>query len=283
MTRVLSNGVQLNVEVCTGPPGALPLVLLHGFTGSAATWTEQMRALRDMCTTIALDALGHGQSDAPSDPARYTMSHVVTDTLAVLDRFAIERCALLGYSMGGRMALHVAAAAPERVAALILESASPGLRTADERAARVAADAALAARIERDGIAAFVDEWERLPLWATQTRVPDFVRHALHVQRLQNDPRGLANSLRGAGAGAQPSLWERLCAIRTPTLLIAGALDAKFAAIASEMCAALPVAQLEIVPDAGHAVHLEQPAAFEGCIRSFLVSVPDVLIHSQPI
>lgn len=270
MTRLPINGVSLNVEVRPGPRGAPVLVLLHGFTGSAATWAAHMQALSDLCTTVAIDALGHGASDAPSDPARYSMPHAAADTLAVVDHFGFERFGLLGYSMGGRMALHIAVAAGPRLALLILESASPGLRTADERAARVAADEKLAEMLEREGITAFVDRWEQAPLFASQQHLPPTVLQAQRDQRLRSNPLGLAASLRGAGTGAQDPLHARLPTLAVPTLLIVGESDAKFRAIAQEMQQALPQAELVVVAGAGHAVHLEAPQEFDSLVRQFI-------------
>jgi 2-succinyl-6-hydroxy-2,4-cyclohexadiene-1-carboxylate synthase len=174
--------------------------------------------------------------------------------------------------MGGRVALHLAAAAPARVRALVLESSSPGIADPTERAARIDADDALADAIERDGLAAFVERWERLPLFASQAVLPEVVLERQRAQRLRNDPRGLANSLRGMGAGRQEPLWHRLATLAAPTLLIAGELDAKYCAIARQMAAALPNARTAVVPNAGHAVHLEQANAFVRNVLEFLNS-----------
>lgn len=265
--RLTVNGVRLNVEVAGAGE---PLLLLHGFTGSLENWRGHVGAWSARFQTVAVDLLGHGLSDAPADPARYAMEPCVADLAAVLDQLGLGRAGVLGYSMGGRVALHLAAAHPGRVSALILESASPGLATPEERAARIVADEALAGRLERDGLEAFVDYWERLPLFASQARLPEPARAALRAQRLKNRPAGLANSLRGLGTGAQPSLWERLPEVQAPVLLIAGALDEKFTAIGRQMASRLPAAQLALVPDAGHAVHLEQPEAFRALVTHFL-------------
>ena len=265
MSRMTINGIQYYVECRSA---CAPLLLLHGFTGSSATWASHVAVWP--AGAIAVDLPGHGQTEAPADANRYRMEATVADLVALLDRLGVERAHVLGYSMGGRVALHLAAAHPERVATLILESASPGLATQVERDARVAADAALAASIERDGIAAFVDRWEALPLWASQASLPDEVRASLRAQRLNNRATGLANSLRGLGTGAQAPLHDRLADLPMPALVIAGMLDAKFAAIARAMAAALPQGRLALVPEAGHAAHLEQPALFDRLVAGFL-------------
>ena len=267
----LSDGVRLHVT--TSGSGA-PLVLLHGFTGSTRSW-DPLTPFLDGFTTIAIDLLGHGGSESPADPARYALPRFANDLVKVLDALRVRRAALLGYSLGGRAALHAALAHPDRVSALVLESASPGIDDAGERAARVQSDAALAATIERGGMRAFVDQWERLPMWSSQASLPDAVRARLRSQRLANQPRGLSNSLRGAGAGAAPSVLSQVGALRIPTLLVAGELDAKYVAIARDLEATIDGAKLALVADAGHAVHLEQPAVMAEHVTSFLKGVAE--------
>jgi 2-succinyl-6-hydroxy-2,4-cyclohexadiene-1-carboxylate synthase len=266
MTRIAVNDVRLNVEVRPAGPA---LLLLHGFTGSSATWAPHLEAWPEF-TTIAVDLLGHGCSDCPIDPNRYRMERCVEDLPALLDCLGVRQTAVLGYSMGGRVALHLALHTPERLWALILESASPGIEDASEREARRKNDAALAEAIERDGIVAFVNRWQALPLFATQARLPASVREGLRRQRLDNNPQGLGNSLRGLGAGMQEPALPRLGQVRVPVLLLAGALDAKYCELAHRMAAILPDKQLAIVPDSGHAVHLEQSTAFASAVRLFL-------------
>jgi len=257
-----------------GGEGIEGILLLHGFTGDGDAWRKHAPVLARHATVVAVDLIGHGRSDAPSDLARYDMTRCVADLLVVLDHLGLARVAVLGYSMGARVALHLAAAAPDRVSALILESGSRGLAPAEVRRARRDSDEALAVRIERDGVERFVDYWEALPLFATQRRLPAAVRIVQRRQRLCNSAVGLANSLHGMGTGAQASLWERLGELHMPTLLIAGALDDKFRAIGAAMAAALPHARLAVVPDAGHTVHLEQPAEFDRLVADFLKALP---------
>jgi 2-succinyl-6-hydroxy-2,4-cyclohexadiene-1-carboxylate synthase len=270
MTLLTVNGVRYNVLV---EGAGSPLVLLHGFTGCAAGWTPQVAAFKHDFTCIAVDLPGHGDTEAPADPTRYQMMPTVADLVAMLGQLGFTRATWLGYSMGGRIALGVGVLAPDAVAALVLEGATPGIADPAERAARVASDEALAARIERAGVIPFVDYWERLPLFATQARLPEERRAALRRQRLANTPRGLANSLRGIGQGAQPPLLDRLGEVRASALLLAGAEDTKFRGLATTMAAQLPDARVVLIPDAGHAAHFEQPEAFNKAVARFLRTV----------
>lgn len=253
------------------------LLLLHGFTGSLHTWDPFLPELARHFRVIAVDLPGHGGTDAPGDPERYRMERCIADLLAILDGLGVDRTAVLGYSMGGRVALHLAAAAPQRVEGLIVESGSPGIADAAERAARIASDRALADFIEREGVAAFVERWERLPLFASQAGLPEPVRASLRAQRLRNRAAGLANSLWGMGAGVQPPLHDRLADLTMPTLLIAGELDEKYVRIVTDMAAHMPNARTAVVPGAGHAVHLERPTEFLRVVTAFLREqvVPD--------
>lgn len=251
-----------------------PLVLLHGFTGSAAGWRDCIAEFSKYYRVIAIDLPGHGLTDAPGNVERYRMERVAADLAALLDLLCATPVHWLGYSMGGRLALYIAVHYPDLARSLILESASPGLGDKAERQTRRDQDEALADRIETEGLLAFVTAWEDLPLFATQKRLPSNVRAALRAQRLSNSRRGLAGSLRGMGTGAQPSLWGRLGAIDRPVLLLAGALDDKFVAVNTQMAASIRGAQLQIIPDAGHAVHLERPEVFDAAVLDFLKGLP---------
>ena len=244
-----------------------PLVLLHGFSGDASTWHEVLERLADYFLLIAIDLLGHGASDAPADTASYRMDSVAADLIGLLDDLKLKQPGLLGYSMGGRLALFLACAYPSRFRALLLESASPGLAEERARAERRRRDNQLADAIEANGVASFVAHWESLPLWATQSEAQ--IR-AQRKQRLANHPRGLANSLRGMGVGAQPNLWRQLPNLTVPTGLIAGERDDKFRRINQAMEEAIPRARLMIIPGAGHNTHLEDPDAFCQALRTFL-------------
>jgi 2-succinyl-6-hydroxy-2,4-cyclohexadiene-1-carboxylate synthase len=270
---VIRSGVQIGIEQW-GQQGRTPLVLLHGFTGSTNSWSALCTHLVALgLHVVSIDMLGHGLSDAPDDPARYSIEHCRADIVEILRIIGIApgEAILLGYSMGGRIALYTALCGFFR--ALILESASPGIADAGEREHRRLADAALAVRIEQEGVAAFVTYWEQLPLFASQQALPEEQQEALHQQRLSNRAKGLANSLRGVGTGSQPALHGQLLTLAIPTLVIAGELDEKYCGIAREMAQRLPHGRLAIVPGAGHTVHLEQPDTFIKLIANFCAGI----------
>jgi 2-succinyl-6-hydroxy-2,4-cyclohexadiene-1-carboxylate synthase len=226
------------------------LVLLHGFTQTRQSWRRTIAELGGRRRALAPDLPGHG--NAAARPASFA---ACTGYVRALGG---ERFALAGYSMGGRIALHAALALGDRLDRLVLIGASPGLADPAERAARRAADDALADRIEAIGVEAFAREWAELPLWEGQ---PERVRAAANADRLRNTPAGLAAALRGLGTGVMEPLWDALPSLGVPVTLAVGERDEKFRAIAERMAAALPRAEIVVVPDAGHAAQLEQPAA----------------------
>ena len=267
--RVELNGLEFNVEIEGEGP---PLLVLHCFTGSARAWDDIRPRLARTAQVIAIDLIGHGQSASPALSSRYTLEWCTGDLLRLLDEMRLAKADLLGYSMGGRVALHLAVAAPPRVRMLILESASPGIEDPAERSRRAHGDAALAERILANGIEAFVAEWEQQPLLALQPHVPEAVRQRQHALRLLNSPSGLANSLFGMGAGQQLPLWSRLGDLDLPVQLIVGQADSRYVAIAERMRHSLPRAQLTVLPMAGHTAHLDQPEAFLRSVHQTLTN-----------
>lgn len=243
------------------------LVLLHGFTGSGHSMAGLAAALGAGFETLVPDLPGHGRSAA----VRCTFDGCVDALRDILAAAGHPRAHWLGYSMGARLALGVAARHPGAAASLTLIGARAGIEDPAARAARRRADAALAERIERDGLATFVDEWLAQELFATQRRLGDAFVAAARAERLAQDPQGLAEALRHLGPGAQPPLFDALPHIRIPVLLIAGALDPPFTAAAHDLARRLPNAAVHEIDDAGHAAHLERPAAVAGIARRFLL------------
>jgi 2-succinyl-6-hydroxy-2,4-cyclohexadiene-1-carboxylate synthase len=255
----LDSEIQYYIEIAGS---GTPLVLLHGFTGNTQTWQFVWQALSERYQVIAVDLPGHGQSFTPLAPEDTFIDTVAEDLYTILQQLGVSECHLAGYSMGGRLALYFALTYPPLVKSLLIESASPGLAAEAERVARREADEALALQLEGEGLDAFIQHWETLPLWASQAKLAPAVRAKIRQMRLQNSAQGLAHSLRGLGTGVQPSLWGKLPRLTMPTLLITGELDAKFTNLAQAMQGANSLIRHAIVPQVGHTVHVENPAAF---------------------
>lgn len=266
--KISLNDVRYHVEISA--QGRPPLLLLHGFTGSGASWHHVAERLAQTFTVIRIDLLGHGQTIAPDDAARFEMQYAAHDVIHVMRELGFNHFGLHGYSMGGRLALYTALYHPENIAALSLESASPGLVTDSERAARKNSDDALAQRILMDGVPAFVEYWENIPLFASHAqRLDETVNRYQRDIRMANRADGIANSLKGMGTGVQPSQWEMLPQLHRPVLLITGEEDAKFTSINAQMVSQLPNAIHLSIHKAGHTVHLEQHEAWLSAVTVF--------------
>ncbi len=246
----------------TGEHGASRFVLAHGFTQTARSWDTVARLLIERFPRVeirSIDLPGHGvASDRRGDlwdGARRLLAEG-------------GRGIYVGYSMGGRVALHAALRQPDLVEHLVLIGTTAGIDDPQERAARRAADDQLADRIESIGLEAFIDEWLANPLFAGLTPAT-----ALRDDRLRNTVEGLSSSLRSAGAGTQEPLWERLGEIRAPVLVLAGEYDTKFVTLGRRLAALLPLAEFVMVPGVGHSTHLEAPAATVDAITTWLGSL----------
>ncbi len=230
----------------------MTVILLHGFTHTGRSWEPVRAALGERYRPLTPDIRGHGDA---SGREPMTLDAVIGDVAALTP----GTFTLVGYSMGGRIALHVGLELRERLERLVLVGASPGIADDAERAARREADERLANEIESLGIEEFAQRWSTNPLLADQ---PDWIGE----DRLRSTPSGLARALRGLGTGALPSAWGRLDELRMPVVLMVGERDQKFQAIAREMAPAIAQSELIVVPGAGHAVHLEAPGAVASAI-----------------
>jgi 2-succinyl-6-hydroxy-2,4-cyclohexadiene-1-carboxylate synthase len=226
------------------------LVLLHGFSGTRHAWDRVIAALGPQrYTPLAIDLPGHGEAAEQNAPI--TFDSCVAAVLAQ----SPERFALCGYSMGGRVALHVALAAPERVTRLVLVSSSPGIEDPAERAARRAADRELADELEKTPFEDFIERWRRQPLFAED---PPEVGALARADQRRNRPGALAEVLRGLGTGEMQPLWDRLGDLEMPVAVVVGERDTKFRALGERMVGLLPDAQLVVIAG-GHGLPLEGP------------------------
>lgn len=254
------DGLRFNIRVAGQGPA---LLLLHGFTGTLAN----MQGLADYFSrdhqVLSIDFPGHGGSSIPTDQQDYLMPRIAERLIKLLDHCGIAETCIIGYSMGGRLALYMAAHYPQRILAVATIGASAGLQSSPARAQRRQDDEALAQSIEQHGLEAFVDRWMKQPLLASQQSLgADFIMQA-RQQRLNNNPQGLALSLRGMGLGQQSPLQGMLALSAVPLLLLAGEKDPKFCCIAEEIVQQCTSAERAVVKSAGHAVHLE--AKEESC------------------
>ncbi|HKD42347.1 MAG TPA: 2-succinyl-6-hydroxy-2,4-cyclohexadiene-1-carboxylate synthase [Myxococcaceae bacterium] len=250
--------------------GSMPLMLIHGFTGSRASWDHLRPLMGSEVRALAVDLPGHGESEPCSLSGEKGFAQTVAALRRAMDEFGAAPISILGYSQGARLALALAIQSPDRVRRLILESGTAGLIRSRDRTMRRASDEALARQIEVDGIASFVERWKSLPLFAGVRKLPAELAESVNAGRLACSPRGLASSLRSVGLGIQPNYWPMLPALRVPTLLLTGRRDAKFTGIARAMVREIPMAWLRSFDNAWHAPHLEAASLFASEVLSFV-------------
>ncbi len=248
----------------TGDPSSPTIIFIHGFMGDHRDWEPIANALSDTYDCVAVDLPGHGQSIGHP----YDFASAATSLIDVADDVHADSFSVVGYSLGGRLALYFATLFAMRIDGLVLESASPGLRTEAERAARRKHDEALACHLESQPLGQFIDAWYAQPMFATMHNHEDRFA-ALRERRLEQDPKELADNLIAMGTGAQPPVWDDLPDHHIPTLLIVGEHDAKFRGIANQMAALSSAMRVETVPGAGHNVHFENPERYTACARDF--------------
>jgi 2-succinyl-6-hydroxy-2,4-cyclohexadiene-1-carboxylate synthase len=262
--------VRLNYEVIGE---GTPVTLLHGFTQAGRSWREIVAKMPDGWQWIAPDLRGHGDTRVrPGAP--HTMDACAGDLEMLWDHLQIARTHLVGYSMGGRLALHIAATRPERILSLLTIGAHAGLEE-DAREGRLRGDEALAQRIETDGLEAFVNYWSSLPLFeGLERRGPAFVAQ-VRAERMENRVAGLAESLRGMGAGAMRPVWDDLARVTCQCTFVAGQLDHGYVASARRLAGSVPNGRVAVVQRAGHTAHQERPEAFARLLLAHLEAASD--------
>lgn len=266
MDFVISD-VHYHVEKCGE---GFPIILLHGFTGSRQSWQRFCTSIGRQSTMYMVDLIGHGKTESPDLLHRYDIKSVASDLNEIMNELGLEKADILGYSMGGRVAITFAALYPERVNRLILESTTPGIEESEKRTERIAQDERLATLIETDGLSSFISFWEGISIFETQRNLPVSIRERIREQRLKNSTRGLAYSLRGMGTGSQPSWWNHIERFPFQTLIMTGEMDEKFCRIAKEMMKKLKKGQWVIIHGCGHTIHVEDPEKFGTIVSEFL-------------
>lgn len=241
-----------------------PLVCFHGFSESGSTWDGiEVPGYR----LIRIDSMGHGRSARPMELGPYTLPQMLGDLHTVIYAVAGERYALMGYSMGARMALLYALEYPEEVTHLVLESGSVGIEEEGERQDRYVADQGLAERIRAHDITWFSETWAKLEIFKTQQGLPAKVQQQIQGRRLLNSPHALAFTLEGIGQGSMPYVGHRLSELTMPVCYISGELDTKYTDIGARYFGDVH----RIVPQVGHNVHVEAPTAYRQIIEQFFL------------
>ncbi|MEH2436566.1 MAG: 2-succinyl-6-hydroxy-2,4-cyclohexadiene-1-carboxylate synthase [Nostoc sp.] len=247
------------------------IILLHGFMGNINEFDEAIKMLSEDFSHLTLDLPGHGKTQILGSDEYYTIQPTAQAIINLLDELKIDKCYLIGYSMGGRLALYLTLHFPERFIKVVLESASPGLATEAERLERVRRDAQIARKLSRSIIqtdfAAFLSNWYNQPIFGYIKNHPKYDR--MIESRLQNNPHELDKSLRFMGTGCQPSFWEKLQENKIPLLLLVGEYDKKFISINTEIAQICEFSQLKIISNAGHNIHFENTSAFIENIKDF--------------
>lgn len=247
-----------------------PVTLLHGFTQSGQSWREVVSRMPPGWMWIVPDLRGHGETRLGAG-ARCSMDACAADLDLLWGHLGVTATHLVGYSMGGRLALHVAARKPERLLSLLTVGAHAGLPE-DARKERTKTDEALATRIEQEGLEAFVEYWSALPLFAGLHRRGDAYVGRVRAERMKNHVAGLACSLRGMGAGVMEPVWDALARVTAPCTFVAGQKDRAYIASARRLASSVPHGRAEIVPRASHAVHQERPEAFARVLAAHLTA-----------
>lgn len=263
--------IKINVEHLSDyDPSKKTLLLLHGFTGSSGDWKDIAQKIDKRFNKIAPDIIGHGKSSSPASLNYYQADLLIKQIEQIFNNLKLKDVVLCGYSMGGRLALQFAAAHPNMIKGLILESASAGMRSEKERIARTNSDEEIASIIESKSIEDFLTMWMDQELFGTLRRFSNEKLKNLREDRAKNSKTGLANSLRGFGTGVMPYIGQELSKLMMPVLLISGGLDEKFTKINQNLKKSFPSAKHKIISTAGHNTHLEEPKKFIESVNGFL-------------
>ena len=248
-----------------------PIVFLHGFTGRAKDWKFIFNELLKDFYPIAIDLIGHGETDSPVDQKFYTCTAIVHQIDSIISQLNINKFIIAGYSMGGRAALSYCLKHSEKISAAIFESTTAGIEDIVEKKKRVELDLLFSDKIKKDGVEAFIEFWFNTPLFESLKNLLEFEQ--IKNGRIQNDVTGLSNFLAGFSTGLMMSYWDRLHTLEFPILLISGKLDEKYTKLNQLMHTKFPHSQHQSVTESGHNVHLEKPNVFTKLVLDFLKSI----------
>jgi len=269
--KIVSDSVNINFEYFNPFDQKRNTVLmLHGFTGSLDDWREINSSLNPNFNYVGIDLVGHGKSDSPVNPDKYSPQALSRQINDLLSNLSIEKTMILGYSMGGRAALRFAIDHPNKIKGLILEGTTAGIESEKGRSERIKIDEELADYIESHNMEEFVELWMNKEIFNTQRRFSNEKLKNIRKKKTLNSRIGLANSLRGFGTGRMGYFGGKLKQINCPVLLITGELDTKFTKINSVLKKKFPNTKHKIIKNAGHNTHIEEPGRFVETVNRFL-------------
>ncbi len=266
--KVKIRGISYHFEIHQEKQELPNLVLLHGFMGSGKSFQHLIPDLKTFCNPITIDLLGHGETEGSEMHYRFSAKEQIADVNKLISEQLHLPLFLLGYSMGGRLALHLALHRPDLYKGLILESTTFGIESKQERQARQELDATRADSI-MGNFEQFLQSWKNMPMFSSSAQNIEIETQHFEIQREQN-PLWMNNSLLGFGTGTMPCVKDKLASIPTHVQLLAGAKDFKFVGIMNAMLKDLNDAKLDVIKDSGHRVHLDQPEAYISIIRDFI-------------
>jgi 2-succinyl-6-hydroxy-2,4-cyclohexadiene-1-carboxylate synthase len=246
------------------------ILLVHGFTGSLEDWRDIYPHLDERFNYVGIDLIGHGKSDSPNDIKKYEPESLINQIEDILTQLSVNEVIILGYSMGGRVALNYAVSYPQKIKGLILESTSAGIKNERDRTERTESDEVLASYIEENGTEKFAERWMNQDIFNTQRRFSDEKLQKIKIRIAQNSKTGLANTLRGFGTGNMPYLADKVNLMQSPVILISGGLDTKYCKLNSELKKKFPNAKNAVIKNAGHNTHLEEPERFIQVVHNYL-------------
>ena len=251
-----------------------PILFLHGFTGNLNDWKFVSGKLNSSFTNIFIDLIGHGNSSSPHEVELYSSESQVKFLKLILEKLNLEKVVLVGYSMGGRLAIDFSYNYSQCVKGLVLENSSFGLQTESERHERMINDINLAEQIENSTIEEFINYWQNIPLFDSQKKMPKEILREVKTEKIKkNNKIGLKNSLLGFSTGKMKNYFNLISKFNFPILLISGEFDKKFSEIAERVNPLLRNSDLYVVKNAGHNIHLEKPEEFLKLLNTFLLKL----------
>lgn len=242
------------------------LFLMHGFMGTGSVFSELIDNIRGFCNPVTIDLLGHGDTEGSDEPERYNHNQQISDLSSILDRLALNDLYIYGYSMGGRLALHLVMKYPKFCKGLILESSGCGIEDEESRNERKNLDERRAIEITND-FDSFVQKWNRNSLFQSS-----FAKNADdYLQYLSKQvPEYMAASLKGFGSGVMPPVCNKLDQFQVPCLLLTGSEDQKYRSWMTNLKKIMSEAELAVIEEAGHRVHFDRPKKIAEKIQPFL-------------